>query len=331
MDISEKSFLSKRHKTFYLSCGPEDGPLVIMTHGWPELSRSWRHQLKHLGELGYLAVAPDMRGYGRSSIYPDKNAYSQKEIIQDMRELLDDFGRKKAVWVGHDWGSVVAWNMALHYPDRVSAVASLCVPYSLGGPPDAFLHTINRKIYPEDQFPAGQWDYQYFYYENFESAQKEMDADPHKFVRALFRRGDPDGIGKPAITASVRKNNGWFSRLGAMPDLPVDENVLTEEDAKFYGCFLEKNSFFGPNSWYVNGSTNNEYANEVQDFQLTMPCLFIHATYDFVCDTTTSNLATFMRENCINLAEARVDSGHWMAQEKPSQVNSILEEWLRSL
>ena len=68
MDIRENFFETTRHKSFYLSSGPEDGELVIMTHGWPELSLSWRHQLKFLGELGYHAIAPDMRGYGRSSV-----------------------------------------------------------------------------------------------------------------------------------------------------------------------------------------------------------------------------------------------------------------------
>ena len=80
MDITEHRISSERHSTFYRACGPEDGPLIIMTHGWPELSISWRHQLSYLGGLGYRAIAPDMRGYGGSSLYTEHEAYVQREI-----------------------------------------------------------------------------------------------------------------------------------------------------------------------------------------------------------------------------------------------------------
>ena len=174
MEVSEHTFLSERHQNYYRACGPEHGPLIIMTHGWPELSISWRHQLSFLGDMGYRAVAPDMRGYGGSSIYAEQSAYSQREIVKDMIELIDGLGREKAVWIGHDWGSPVAWNVALHHPDRVAAVASLCVPFGFSGRPEDLEYAINRKLYPADEYPAGQWDYQLFYYENFDKAQEEM-------------------------------------------------------------------------------------------------------------------------------------------------------------
>ena len=98
MNITEHRATSERHSTFYRACGPENGPLIIMTHGWPELSISWRHQLAYLGELGYRAVAPDMRGYGGSSLYDEHEAYAQREIVQDMVDLIDSLGREKAVF-----------------------------------------------------------------------------------------------------------------------------------------------------------------------------------------------------------------------------------------
>ena len=109
MSITPHRTHSPRHSTFYRAFGPEDGPLVIMTHGWPELSISWRHQLVFLGNLGFRAIAPDMRGYGGSSLYDEKGAYAQTEVVQDMIELIDSLGRQKAVWIGHDWGSPVAY------------------------------------------------------------------------------------------------------------------------------------------------------------------------------------------------------------------------------
>ncbi len=77
-----------RHTTHYLAAGPEDGPLLIFVHGWPELSLTWRHQLPVFGGLGFRAIAPDLRGYGRSSVYSRFEDYAQEQVVADMLELL---------------------------------------------------------------------------------------------------------------------------------------------------------------------------------------------------------------------------------------------------
>ena len=105
--VLENVTKTARHNTFYLSCGAEGGAPVIFVHGWPELSISWRHQLAVFAGLGFRAIAPDMRGYGRSSLYPRHEDYCLEEIVADMIELLDALGVEKAVWVGHDWGASV--------------------------------------------------------------------------------------------------------------------------------------------------------------------------------------------------------------------------------
>ena len=328
MEITEHTFSSERHKTFYRACGPEEGPLIIMTHGWPELSISWRHQLLYLGNKGYRAVAPDMRGYGGSSVYAEHSAYAQREIVKDMIELIDSLGGDKAVWIGHDWGSPVAWNVALHHPERVAAVASLCVPFGFSGRPEDLEYAINRKLYPADEYPAGQWDYQLFYYENFDKAQEEMEENPERLAKLLFRKGDPNGQGQIAATALTRKNGGWFNLTGGVPDSPQDHDVVNDQDIATYAKHLTENGFFGPNSWYVNGEANQSYFNEKHDLTLLMPALFVHATYDYVCDTTTTGFAEPMRKLCKDLTEERLDCGHWMAQEKPIELNEILSNWL---
>ncbi len=96
MPITEHTIKTERHTTFYLAAGPENGPLVIFVHGWPELSISWRHQLPTLAALGFRTIAPDMRGYGRSSVYSQYTDYAQEHIVRDMLELLDAVGREKA-------------------------------------------------------------------------------------------------------------------------------------------------------------------------------------------------------------------------------------------
>ena len=90
--VTEHTVKTARHTTGYLACGAEDAPLLIFVHGWPELSRSWRHQLPVFAELGFRCVAPDMRGYGRSSTYTRHEDFTQEQIVQDMVALLASLG-----------------------------------------------------------------------------------------------------------------------------------------------------------------------------------------------------------------------------------------------
>ena len=155
-----------------------------------------------------------------------------------------------------------------------------------------------------------------------------MEENPERLARLLFRKGDPNGQGQIAATAMTRKNGGWFNLIGGVPDSPQDYDVVTDEDIMTYAKHLTENGFFGPNSWYVNGDANQSYFNEKHDLTLLMPALFVHATYDYVCDTTTTGFAEPMRELCKDLTEERLDCGHWMAQEKPTELNEILSNWL---
>lgn len=327
--VTEHTVKTSRHTTGYLACGAEDGPLLVFCHGWPELSLSWRHQLPALAALGFRCVAPDMRGYGRSSTYPRHEDFAQEQIVEDMLELLAALGRDRAVWIGHDWGSPVVWNMAAHHPDRTVGVASLCVPYfSAGFTLDTIVPLVDRSIYPEDRFPAGQWDYQFYYLENFDGARASFEANIRNIVKALFRKGNPAGIDMPAPTAMIRKAGGWFGG-GPCPDIPRDGDVLTEQDMEAYTAALIRNGFFGPDSWYMNHEANAAYARRAPNGgKLAMPVLFLHAAYDTICFTTTSLLAEPMRHDCADLTEVVVESGHWMAQEKPVAVNAALARWL---
>jgi len=328
--MTEHYLETPRHKTYYLSAGAAKSPLIIFIHGWPECSLSWRHQLPFFAALGFRAIAPDMRGYGNSSVYKDHDSYRQELIVADMIELLDSLGEEKAVWVGHDWGSPVAWNIASHHPERCHAVASLCVPYAtVERDIDALVDLADRTIYPSDRFPVGQWDYMRFYEENFAKATAEMDANPGNVIKLLFQKGSAAEYGLPAFTAFVRENGGWFQGLTEAPDVPLDEDVITETDLSVYASALAKNGFFGPNSWYMNHSANADYYNAaVNNGIIDMPALFIAAKYDHVCESINSRLGEPMRGKCRNLSEALLETGHWMAQEKPKDVNRELVKWL---
>jgi pimeloyl-ACP methyl ester carboxylesterase len=328
--VTDHIVRSPRHTTFYLACGAPDALPIIFVHGWPELSISWRHQLTCFASLGFYAVAPDMRGYGRSSIYSTHHDYALEQSVADMLELLDGLGREKAIWVGHDWGSPVVWSLASHHPDRCFGVVNLCVPYIAAGfAPQHLIPLIDRTVYPEAEFPAGQWDYQLYYQEHFDHARRVHEANAANTVKALFRRGNPDGKGKPGRLASVRRDGGWFGGAAAAPDVPLDSSVVGEAAFSTYVAALERNGFFGPDSWYMNAERNMTFATQARNGgRIELPVLFLHGDYDYTCETVTSGLAEPMRRDCTDLAEALVHSGHWMAQEEPVAVNTAFARWL---
>jgi pimeloyl-ACP methyl ester carboxylesterase len=106
------------------------GPLVVLCHGWPELSYSWRHQIPALAAAGFHVVAPDMRGYGGTSAPPEISAYSIFDNVGDMVGLVQALGESKAVIIGHDWGAgrLVCGDVSPGYvhgrggPERAAAV-----------------------------------------------------------------------------------------------------------------------------------------------------------------------------------------------------------------
>src|SRR5262249_33127779 len=157
-------------------------------------------------------------------------------------------------------------------------------------------------VYPEAEFPAGQWEYQLFYRENFDRAHTVFEANVEATVKALFRKGDPAGKGKPSRTALVRKDGGWFGGRPAAPELPLDSDVQTEPALKHYVAALTRNGFHGTDSWYMNHEANAEYQEtSVNDGRLDMPVLFLHGAYDYTCETVTSRLADPMRGSCRDL------------------------------
>lgn len=106
-----------------------EGPAVLFCHGFPDTSYTWRRQMKAVASAGFRAIAPDMRGYGRSSAPADAALYTPLHTAGDLVGLLDALHVSSAVIVGHDWGATHAWNAALMRPDRFKAVLCISVPY----------------------------------------------------------------------------------------------------------------------------------------------------------------------------------------------------------
>ena len=330
--ISEHVLETTRHSSFYLACGDPNDPPIIFCHGWPELSHSWRHQLPAMADLGLYAIAPDMRGYGRSSLYPDHESYRVSEIEADMIELLDHIGAEKAIWVGHDWGTPIVWSIAQHRPERCHGVCGVCVPYL----PKGFIlpelvKLIDREKYPEDDHPYGQWEYWLFHRSAPDLDRIAFEANVSNTIRLLFRAGDPERAEARSTMATVQRRGGWFGPDGAgAPELPLDSSVLTEQNLAIYVEAFERTGFAGAHDWYRNDAPNAAHAEKAQSPRLEMPVLFVHARYDGVCDTVTGRLAEPMRANCGQLSEVIVDSGHWVGQENPKALNAALSSWLVS-
>lgn len=319
-----------RHRTAYIEIGRKSGPLLIFVHGHPELGIIWRAQMEHFAAAGWRCVAPDMRGYGGSSAPTEAGAYAVRELVGDMVELHDALGGAPAVWVGHDWGSPVAWAMASHHPERCRAVVNLSVPYFARG--FALPHLValvDRKLYPIDRYPAGQWDYWLHYRESFASAQRDFEADVPATMAALYRRGDLKAVGKPAFTADLRARGGWFGPARRAPAIPPDPSIVSRSDYDLFVAAFERTGFRGANAWYLNDAANIDFAGEAKDFgRIQMPVLFLHGELDVVCETVKSHLADPMRADCRDLSEVKILAGHFLMLEKSAEVNAAVAKWV---
>ncbi|RKT20853.1 pimeloyl-ACP methyl ester carboxylesterase [Paraburkholderia sp. RAU2J] len=127
-----------------------EGPAVLFCHGFPDTAYTWRRQMKAIASAGFRAIAPDMRGYGRSSAPADASLYTPLHTAGDLIGLLDALAVPRAVLVGHDWGATHAWNAALMRPDRFAAVFCLSVPFVPRG--DVSVFDRMRKAGLQDKF-----------------------------------------------------------------------------------------------------------------------------------------------------------------------------------
>ena len=128
LPITERVIETNGVQLHTVEAGERGAPVVVLAHGFPELAYSWRHQIPALAAAGYHVLAPDQRGFGRTTRPADIAAYNVADLSADLIGLLDHVGAEKAVFVGHDWGAPVVWGSAQLHADRVAAVVGLSVP-----------------------------------------------------------------------------------------------------------------------------------------------------------------------------------------------------------
>jgi soluble epoxide hydrolase/lipid-phosphate phosphatase len=321
-------------KLRYIEAGPENGPLIIFVHGWIAVAETWKPQILALSSLGFRVVAFDTRGYGGSVATKNVVDYALERHVADMLALISHLGRNQAVWIGHDWGCGLVWALTAHHPEVCVAVACMAVPYrTLELGLDTLVSLVNREIYPVDQYPAGQWDYQFFHIEKPERCAAVFDRDPENTIKVLYSKGrnSPETYGKPSPLSGLRKAGGWFGIADSAPQIDIQDTLLKDDQDIFEKLrdTIKKNGTFGPNAYYRNHEINKAYAQKpANGGVLDMPVLFLNGKYDSVCDNSLSHLSEPMREFCPDLTELTLNTGHWIALEKPRETNAAIVKWL---
>ena len=330
--LTSAAFCSPRHTTHYWEAGVEGGPLMIFLHGWPGIGLVWRAQVEAFAAEGWHCIAPDMRGYGGSSAPSASGAYALEEIVEDMVELHDHLGASPAIWIGHDLGSPVVGALAAHHPKRSRGTVFISVPYAPQGfALPGLLPLIDRKLYPPDQYPDGQWDYYRFYLTHFDQTVTDFNADIPASLAAIYRSGNPESVGKVYRSAIITRNGGWFGSQHHAPAIQPDPALWPHADFASAVEAFRVTGFRPGNSWYLNDSANIAYAHTAPDGgRLSQPVLFLNGEFDGLCDNTHNQFGDPMRSACQDLTAINLPSGHWLPLEQKVEVTEAIRSWIQT-
>lgn len=282
-----------------------DGPVVVLCHGFPELAFSWRRQVPALAAAGYRVLAPDMRGYGRSSSPPAIEDYDIFALCGDLCGLLDAYDERSAVFVGHDWGAIVVWQLAILHPERVAAVAGMSVPFLPRAPVPPV--ELMRSVQGED-----------FYIVRFQQpgvADAELAQDVRRALSLMLTR------------ATSRTAEFWAEEEGSVPQLPA---WISEEEFAVYVEAFERTGFTGGLNWYRNFDRNWELTESVADRRVEQPAMFLTGELDVVRQfTSTEGMTDWVTD--LRSSTVVPGAGHWVQQEAPEVVNAALLGFLGEL
>jgi pimeloyl-ACP methyl ester carboxylesterase len=292
------------------------GPTVVLAHGFPELAFSWRHQVPALVAAGYRVAVPDQRGYGRSDRPPALEAYDIEQLTGDLLAVLDDLGEERACFVGHDWGALVVWQLALLAPERVRAVVGMSVPF-LPRPPAPTI-TLLRQLFADRFFYI-------LYFQELGVADAELAADPARTMRRLL--AGPRSTELSAEQASALSAQGEAGFVERLPEPAALPDWLPEADLDHYVTEFTRTGFTGGLNWYRNLDRNWALTEAVAGARVACPSLFIAGTEDPVIafsppDAGLGHLDDHRGNRLIDGA------GHWVQQERPGEVNAALIEFL---
>ncbi len=298
-----------------------DGPPVVLCHGFPGLWFSWRNQLTALADAGHRVIAPDMRGYGRSSAPTDPRQYDRRHTVGDLVGLLDVLEIDQAVFAGHDFGAQLVWDLPAWAPDRVRALAQFSVPRMPRMP-----------IRPTDGFAylAAQHFLHLHYFQKAGVAEAEFDGRTREFLGKIFHA--LSGAGSYLdCWRFPSEGNGYLDVLPEPPSPPWP--WLSADEFDVYVEEFTRTGFTGGLNWYRAEDFSWEQSADLHDVPVTVPTTFIVGAEDPVL--------SMMGDDPLGQTAARVPglrsthvipgAGHFVQMEAADEVNAILVEFLASL
>ncbi|XP_042304702.1 bifunctional epoxide hydrolase 2 [Sceloporus undulatus] len=294
------------------------GPVICLCHGFPETWLSWRYQIPALADAGFRVIALEMKGFGDSTAPPDIKEYSQEEICKDLVIFLDKMGISQATFIGHDWGGATVWSMALFYPERVKAVASLNTPFKPANPEIDVMKLLESN-------PI--FDYQ-LYFQEPGVAEAELEKDVSRFLKTMVRstRREDRMEGAFLDIRNVRARGGL---LVGLPEDPPPSSLLPEPVLQYYVQQFQKSGLRGPVNWYRNMEANWRWNASAWGRKIRVPALMVTAGKDVVLHPRMSK---DMEEQIPQLSRGHIEEcGHFTQMERPAAVNKILIEWLEGI
>ncbi len=276
-----------------------------------------------MSDAGFRAIAVDQRGYGASDCPPEVEDYSIDRLAGDLIGLLDHLKVDRAIFVGHDWGGFVVWEMALRHPKRVAGVVSLNTPHVARAPADPI--AIMRRRHGERmyivQFQGPDREPDRLFAENVD---RLFDA----FLRApLPRAQDPGGSAAADVDAPAKADldlTAFVSRYDPARDRRA--RIMSDEERQVFVDAFRRTGFTGGINWYRN-ITRNWEGSAGRDETVHAPALMIMAERDRV---QTPASADRMESLVPNLTKHLVrDCGHWTQEERPEEVSATIIDWRR--
>jgi len=340
-------------------------PCLLLLHGFPELAYSWRKIMVPLAEAGFHVVAPDLRGYGRTTGWSanyddDLTPFRMLNAVRDALGLVAALGyRETAAVVGHDFGAGVAALCALVRPDVFRSLALMSAPFS--GPPDLPFATDGKTPEPSlsptihealAALPRPRKHYQWWY-----STRPANDAmwhckqGVHDFLRAYYHHKSADWKdNKPYELA------GWTAtELAKMPtyyimdladdmatgvakEMPSAAEIaankwLPDSELAVYAGEYRRNGFQGGLNWYRSRS-GGAFESELMLFSgktIDIPSIFISGSSDWGVYQRPGAVKRMNGTACTAMTGVHLldGAGHWVQQEQPEQVTELLLEFLR--
>jgi pimeloyl-ACP methyl ester carboxylesterase len=343
----------------------KDRPCVLLLHGFPELAFSWRKVMPALAEAGYHVVAPDQRGYGRTTGWDaeydaDLNAFRLTNLVRDALGLVSAFGyRSVASVVGHDFGSPVAAWCALIRPDVFRSAALMSAPFA--GPPRLAFGTLDTPPPRRDDpvhrelasLPRPRKHYHWYY--STREANADMLHAPqgvHDFMRAYYHHKSADWKdNRPYPLQSW--SAGELAKLPTYYVMDASKNMaqtvaeempsaariaanqwLPERELAFYSAEYQRTGFQGGLQWYRCG-TSDRFIAELETWsgrRIDVPSCFISGKQDWGTYQRPGVFEAMQKNACTRMLGCHLveGAGHWVQQEQPNEVNRLLLQFLES-